>query len=99
MLKYGATAGAIPLTLLGLAGLNRQGLKPAGNGPEGVEPDEGGGTGAKEPARPAGIGPNGGLERDADGTLSEAGMKLLLQKMKGSRGINTGTQTMGNWVR
>ena len=93
------STGVVGMTLLGLAGLNRQGLKPAGNGPEGAGPDEGGSTGAKEPARPAGMAPNGGLERDADGTLSEAGMKLLLQKMKGSRGINTGTQTMGNWVR
>ena len=103
VLGYSATAGAIPLTLLGLAGLNRQGLKPAGNGPEEAEPNEGGGTGATEPTLPAGIGPNGGFERDADGSLSDAGLKAFLdqQRLRRSRGprINTGTQTMGNWVR
>lgn len=103
-LGYGALAtGGIPLTLLGLAGLNRQGLKPAGNGPEEAEPNEGGGTGATEPALPAGMGSNGGFERDADGSLSDAGLKAFLdqQRLRRSRGprINTGTQTMGNWVR
>ena len=50
-----------------------------------------------------GMGPNGGFERDADGSLSAAGLHAFLEKGRQYRAsrpsINTGTQTMGNWVR
>jgi hypothetical protein len=46
-----------------------------------------------------GIGPDGEFEKNENGVLTDAGLRMLLQKMKNSGGINTGTQTMGNWNR
>lgn len=52
---------------------------------------------------PVGMSPDGGFERDADGSLSAAGLHAFLEKGRRHRAsrpsINTGTQTMGNWIR
>ena len=99
VLGYGATA-AVP-TLIG--GLMLSGTKTVNAPPAGSMRPAGDGSGATPSELPPGMAPNGGFERDADGTLSEDGMRAFLEHHKRRRrsrpSINTGTQTMGNWVR
>jgi hypothetical protein len=95
------TAGA---AALGAGAMMFGGTKTVNAPPDGSMAPAGDGSGGATPSElPTGMAPNGGFEKDEDGVLTDAGLAALLERSKrrirSRPSINTGTQTMGNWVR
>ena len=96
------TAGGAGLLYLG-ANLLRGDRTVQSEPKEMLPPKGSGGSGGSGGELPPGMAPNGGFEKDENGVLTDAGLEALLERSRRRRSsrprINTGTQTMGNWIR